>query len=707
MMGISSRDILRIVLVGIGLTSVCALVYLAGPLISIGGWRPLESYIAREITILVLVAVFASVMAVNWTRRKKATAKIAEGIATPDKVEDDADVLKDRMKDALATLKTASGGKSDFLYDLPWYVIIGPPGSGKTTALVNSGLKFPLTQGSTPSAIAGVGGTRYCDWWFTEEAVLIDTAGRYTTQDSDAKSDKESWFSFLDLLKKSRPRQPINGVLIAISIEDILTMSRQDLAAHAEAFRMRLLELHQRLKVSFPVYALFTKVDLVAGFAEYFSYLNEAGRRQVWGATFQTADKNKNLIGDIPNEFDLLLERLSEETLDRLQDEPAPQHRVQLFGFAAQMARLKPQIHNFLNQIFEPTRYHVNASLRGFYFTSGTQQGTPIDQLIGSLARTFGAEEVSAGAYHGSGKSFFLTNLIMKVIIGEADWVSTDRGAVRRALLIRIAALSLIGLCAIGLSLAWLTSYKGNSGLTEQAVQVDGDYASVGAPLIKQTLIADHDLDKVLPLLHRLRNAPVGYATRDVQVPLSERFGLSQHPRLLSVSNAAYHTALERMFRPRLLYRLEEQLNARLSEPAFVYEALKVYLMLGGQHPPDRGLIKSWMQRDWADNLYPGATNAEGRRLLEEHLAAMFDLETEQPPLVELDGRLIREAQNSLARLSVAQRAYEFLKSEAGASTTGEWAVTRKGGPDVSVVFESKAGQSLDNIRVPAFFTYN
>ena len=146
--------------------------------------------------------------------------------------------------------------------------------------------------------------------------------------DSDAKSDKESWFSFLDLLKKNRPRQPINGVLVAISVEDILTMSRQDLAAHAEAIRMRLLELHQRLKVSFPVYALFTKVDLVAGFAEYFSYLNEAARRQVWGATFQTADKTQNLIGDIPDEFDLLLERLSEETLDRLQDEPAPQHRA-------------------------------------------------------------------------------------------------------------------------------------------------------------------------------------------------------------------------------------------------------------------------------------------------------------------------------------------------------------------------------------------
>jgi len=701
------KRIIQIVLYGIGLGSLAAVVYFAGPFIAFGSWHPLENAVVRNIIILLLVAGAAAIAGFSFFRRRKGDKQIADGISGAEQTVNDEPVLKERMKDALATLKTASGNKSGYLYDLPWYVIIGPPGAGKTTALVNSGLKFPLAGGATPAAVAGVGGTRYCDWWFTEEAVLIDTAGRYTTQDSDAKSDKESWFSFLDLLKKARPRQPINGVLVAISIEDILTMSRQDLAAHAEAIRMRLLELHQRLKVSFPVYALFTKADLVAGFTEYFSYLNEAGRRQVWGATFQTADKNKNLIGDIPNEFDLLLERLSEETLDRLQDEPAPQHRVQLFGFAAQMARLKPQIHNFLNQIFEPTRYHVNASLRGFYFTSGTQQGTPIDQLIGSLARTFGAEEVSAGAYLGSGKSFFLTNLITKVIIGEADWVSTDRGAVRRALIIKTAVLSLIGLCAAGLSVAWLTSYKKNSDLIEQTVKLDGEYASAGAPLIKQTIIADHDLDKVLPLLHRLRNAPAGYATRDVQVPLSERYGLSQHPRLLSASDAAYHTALERMFRPRLLYRLEEQLGARIGEPAFIYEALKVYLMLGGQHPPDRELIKSWMLRDWAENLYPGATNAEGRRLLEDHLTAMFDLETEQSPLVELDGRLIREAQNSLARLSVAQRAYELLKSEARTSTTGDWIVTRKGGPDVSVVFESTAGRSLDNVRVPAFFTYN
>src|SRR5215831_3069117 len=587
MMGISSRDILRIVLVGIGLTSVCALVYLAGPLISIGGWRPLESYIAREITILVLVGVFASVMAVNWTRRKKATAKIAEGIATPDKVEDDADVLKDRMKDALAKLKSASGGKKDFLYDLPWYLLIGPPGSGKTTALVNSGLKFPLSRGATPAAIAGVGGTRYCDWWFTEEAVMIDTAGRYTTHDSDAAADKASWLAFLDLLKKNRPRQPINGVLVAISLEDLMMLAPAEIAAHGNAIRARLLELHERLKVDFPVYALFTKGDLVAGFTEYFVHLSDQGRRQVWGATFQTDDKTRNLVGDIPKEFDDLIERLNSELTDRLQEEPTPSNRVLLYGFPTQMAALKRPIFDFLNQIFEPTRYHANATLRGFYCTSGTQHGTPIDRLIGALAKSFGAEQVGAQAYSGLGKSFFLADLILKVIIGEAAWVSTDRAAVRRARIIKACLYSTLACFAVGMAGLWWMSYRFNSALISETQSAVADYARQAGPFARETTIADRQFSNVLPLLYRLRNLPTGYATREVATPLPQTFGLSQRERLQTSAEQVYHVGLERLFRPRLMFRLEEVLNAEVanankSNPGYIYEALKVYLMIVG-----------------------------------------------------------------------------------------------------------------------------
>ncbi len=699
-----SKDIIRIIAYGVGLSSLAALVYLAGPFVAFGDWRPLENPIIREIVIVLLVAAAAGVAGLAFWRRKKNVAEIEKGMAETGASEGDAEVLGERMKDALATLKSAGKGKRDYLYDLPWYVLIGPPGAGKTTALVNSGLKFPLTRGSNPAAVAGVGGTRYCDWWFAEDAVLIDTAGRYTTQDSDAKADQKSWLAFLDLLKKHRPRQPINGVIVAIALNDVMTETATTIEAHAAAIRARLLEIHKQLKVDFPVYVLFTKADLIAGFREFFGSFSEKARAQVWGATFQTSDKKLNLVGDVPAEFDALVEQLNDMTTDRLQEEPVPSTRASLFGFPAQVAALKKPIFNFLNHIFEPTRYQANATLRGFYFTSGTQEGTPIDQLIGALSRSFGAREVAASVYSGRGQSYFLKDLIGKLIIGEAAWVSTDRGAVLRARLIKGAALAALALVCAAASFAWWGSYVRNKDLIGRTQAAAADFRAAAGPLATETEISDRDLAKILPLLNKLRYLPAGYETKGTAPTLAATFGLSQFDRLRSSSDSAYDAALERLLRPRLIYRLEEQMEANRTDPSFLYEALKVYLMLGGLHPQDQNLILNYLRRDWADNLYPGAANADGRQLLEAHVKAMLSMPGDI--LVSLNGPLVTEAQDLLARLSISQRAYELLRSQAAASDIADWSAARAGGPDTAIVFEAAQGAALDTVKVPAFYTY-
>src|SRR4029453_6664207 len=160
----------------------------------------------------------------------------------------DAVQLRERFEEAVAILKQKRRtGHS--LYDLPWYVIIGAPGSGKTTALVNSGLHFPLEQRSGKGALRGGGGTRNCDWWFTDEAVFLDTAGRYTTQDSDADTDAEGWKEFLALLTKYRQRRPLNGVILTISAQDLMTSSEGEREGHVEAARRRLDELTRELQI--------------------------------------------------------------------------------------------------------------------------------------------------------------------------------------------------------------------------------------------------------------------------------------------------------------------------------------------------------------------------------------------------------------------------------------------------------------------------
>ena len=209
---------------------------------------------------------------------------------------EEAAALQEKLTTALTLLKRARG-TAGYLYEQPWYAIIGPPGAGKTTALLNSGLRFPLAAEMGMGAVAGVGGTRLCDWWFTEEAVLIDTAGRYTTQDLDAAVDSAGWHAFLDLLKRTRSRLPLNGVIVAIALTEIGAATREERLAHAHAVRRRIKELEERLAARLPVYAIFTKADLVAGFTEFFDDLDREKRAQVWGATFPLAQREAGAAG--------------------------------------------------------------------------------------------------------------------------------------------------------------------------------------------------------------------------------------------------------------------------------------------------------------------------------------------------------------------------------------------------------------------------
>lgn len=83
----------------------------------------------------------------------------------------DLDLLRTRLAEAVRTIKTskigqASGGAA--LYELPWYIVIGNPAAGKSSAVLNSGLQFPFAE-KTGAIVQGIGGTRNCDWFFTTE----------------------------------------------------------------------------------------------------------------------------------------------------------------------------------------------------------------------------------------------------------------------------------------------------------------------------------------------------------------------------------------------------------------------------------------------------------------------------------------------------------------------------------------------------------
>ena len=695
--------------------SVC--VWFFGSFAGFSGIYPLDAPAARGLLIAVLWIIALTWLLIRFLVRRSRVKVLEREIiraipetgAESEAVKAEMAEMRDKLREAMTKLRKSKTGRKS-LYELPWYVMIGPPGAGKTTAIVNSGLQFPLADEFGKTAIGGVGGTRNCDWWFTDNAVLIDTAGRYTTQESDQESDNAAWLGFLALLKKNRKRQPINGAMIAISLSDLSMQDEQTQKGHARAVRRRLHELREKLGVRFPVYVLFTKADMIAGFSEYFDSYGKEEREQVWGFTLplDTTKKEASPIAMFDDEFAALLGQLNANLLERMQTETDHQRRSLIAGFPSQVASVRAVARAFLAEAFQDNRFEERHMLRGVYFTSGTQEGTPIDRLMMGMARTFGIGRQAIGSGRGTGRSFFLTRLFNDVVFPEAGLVSADDKVERRYRWTKRGAIAATILFAGTTGALWTRSYFGNQQLMKDVDTSIAQYTALAAQ-IPGNPIGDTDLPSIVDALNTLRDMPVNPVpvmvddTRpDPGAPArSMTWGLYQGDIMANQAGQTYRAALNQHMLPRLILRVEEQLQGNINNGDLLYEGLKAYLMLGLLGPMDNDLIMDWMQVDW-EVSYPGADRQQLRDDLAFHLRALLNQPMQK---VELNGALVDQVQGILAEQPLAQRVYAGIINSAAAAALPQWRLTEIGGPAIARAMVRSSGKQLSD-GIEGIFTY-
>lgn len=680
---------LSAVITTLGVISLCGAIWVGLPISGI-------DWLASELVRAGLIVAVLTLLSLGWymrlRTRRKAAAELEESLLTTQA--GDGPLLAERMRVALARLKNI-GGKSA-LYDLPWYVLIGPPGAGKTTALAHSGLEFPS---SNAASITGFGGTKNCDFWFSKEAVMIDTAGRYTTQDSNATADRNSWSAFLGQLKTARPDQPINGVILAFSCSDLMTEGPEALKRHAETVRERLAELNDAFKTDIPVYVIFTKADMISGFREYFGSFDAVRRKGVWGATFQTKNRREETHRAVSREFDQLIGRLSDEVTDRLMEETDSATRIAVFGFPEQMALLERNVSIFLTAVFENPQ-KIRAILRGFYFTSGTQDGTPIDQVLGAMsARTGGAK---AGFLSGKGRSYFLHDLLKRVIFAERDWVGYDRGRVVRRAMIRAGGKAVITTVTVAIMGILGYSFWTNATLVREVAGQTQAYEQRAGAFLGPQRIDSPATRPVLPALATLRAMPAGYANPRLQEK-AEQLGLSRRDSLNGAAVQAYSDSLEQLLRPRMMLQVETDLAAYLAEDrkADAYRALKVYILLAKEQDSreDDLAIQTYFAQSWAEE-YAGQ-DAE-YRAANAHLAAMLELDSRVTPLVAANGALVERVREEIADVPPADRAYGAIRSAAGTLPS----LRLSDGLGAQPALGTVDGRPLATVLVPGLFTF-
>jgi type VI secretion system protein ImpL len=649
---------IRTLLLLIGLVLIALFIWYGGPFFAFGVYRPLETDVARTVTIALVVGGFLLLRLLRWLRVRQAGAQLATAVVeqfkrAPEPVSAEAAKLRERFEEAVAAL--TRGRNRHSLYELPWYAFIGAPGSGKTTALVNSGLSFPLEQRSGRAAVRGVGGTRNCDWWFTDEAVFLDTAGRYTTQDSDPSSDNEGWQEFLALLSKFRPRRPLNGIILTISVQDLLTQGDAGREAHVEAARRRLVEFTRQLRVQLPVYVIVTKCDMVPGFAEYFDDLSQEQRAQVWGVTFSYEETLRNEGPErLPEEFDALIERVNSHVLDRLESERGVRRRAQLFEFPQKMAALKDELTAFVADVFSSPRFDQQILLRGVYFTSGTQDGTQIDRLLGAVGRRFGvaADAVSLPAA-GRGKAYFIENLLKQVVMAESGLAGVNRRVELRNAAWQLAAYAATLVLLVSAVAVLTASYSANR---EYLAHVETDVAALPKP---PAFAGNAPVPVVLARLDAVAAVADSANRYENDTPWSMRSGLFQGDSLGIAARDAYLRELDGLLLPRFAARLKQRVSESGAQPQDLFLYLKGYLMLGDPRHLDKKHLQLLADREWKMS---STAPAAGTSLANHFQRLLQHSDTLRP--VALDAKLVAQAQSTLRSASIPQIMYAQLRLE-------------------------------------------
>ena len=565
-------------------------------------------------------------------------------------------ILRERMDRAVAALEGSHLGRTrgrSARYALPWYLVLGAAGAGKTALVSTAGLKFTLEsspESSPESSIAPweEAGAPDVAWHFATDAVLLEVSGDRT----GPGADPAPWLELVRQVRRRRPRKPLDGVLLAASLEDLARDGGREAAAQGRLARRRLGELERGLGRAVPVHLVCTKMDLLRGFAGFFGELPGGPPAPAWGAVLPGED------GSLPAfvlEFDQLCRGLEQAAAER------PGHQAGA-AFALEFRALREPLLAFAEALVEPDPYHPRPFLRSFHFASARPgPGLPVSAGAAAAAR-FGLRlpEPPRDASAAEDRSWFLEGLLREAVFPDRR---PDRRSRRlRPGPTRAAAAALLAGFTL-LAGAWTWSFAGNRGLA----RATGDSARAA-----RALSASPALEDRLRALGTLQDALEGLGHR----PLGQGWGLRQNRRLERILLAQYDAELARTLLGPVRERLELSLADRRGPGAGqAYDALRTYLMLGRRECMDPALLADRIPHCWESWLQARRRRPEPAMAAMAARASAFYLSRTGDPRLPVIGNSPELVAGARARLrrpagraTPLDGAYAALRAKADAT---------------------------------------
>ncbi|HEX5083645.1 MAG TPA: type VI secretion protein IcmF/TssM N-terminal domain-containing protein [Blastocatellia bacterium] len=365
------------------------------------------------------------------------------------------------------------------VYRLPWFMIAGQPKTGKTSLLLSAGMTFNALPSQRRADQNLLRPTGSCDWRVTDQAVWIDTAGRYQTEEVRpewARADgaqsaleaemaggfqednQDEWLGLIGTLKKYRKKRPLDGLVLTASAWRLIGLNESEIEQEAQLLRDRLDQLIAGTGARFPVYLVFTQADRIPGFMPFFKHYNQTQRAQVWGATIPLAQAEAG-PALFDTEFDYLLASLMRRRMLRLSAADKPAEQLQVFDFPLHFNQTRRKLGLFTMALFRQSLVSGKPLFRGFYFAScpapRNNQAAAADQDESRI--------INPG--------YFAEDFFREVLLRDKDLAASfqeTKAQPNRHRKLMLAAAALAGLCLF-LTAGMIVSFFNNRSLIEIA----------------------------------------------------------------------------------------------------------------------------------------------------------------------------------------------------------------------------------------------
>ena len=602
--------------------------------------------------------------------------------------------------------------KRDYLYTLPWYLVMGLENSGKTSLINRSGQSFTFT--STMKAETQDKSNEYSfDWWIGDDSVLIDpdgellTQGQYTAE-SDGIMEKRLWLHFVRWLEKTRSQRPLNGVVLTIDVSQLLTSTTYERKAYAVLLRTRIVELMEILSTRFPVYITLTKLDLLYGFDAFFGNYTKEQRDNVLGFTFSinAVDDNEQWLNEFESYYSGFVSKVTEVISQLESKEIEGEERKAIYSFSRQINGLKDILSGFLGDILKSDQFSTSALVRGVYFSSVYQQGVPTNAFDDAASRRYGLKHAINVAQNAKNSTIYFTQKLFKTIVYPEAGLASDNFRVikqkRRLIITSFITCSIGSILLISL---WHSFYLKNITQSEAVLGKVNQYNTEFPNSEKAASLLE-----VLPPLNVIRDATLEFGYyRDKNRYLSD-LGLYQGKNIGPEVERTYLSLLETRLLPFLMAELMEDIS-KTTDSNEKLSIFRIFRMLIDESGRDETLISNYFAKKWQQKF---SGNRSAQDLLVKHLkyamqhtdltsARLAGNENADNILIPYDS-LVAKVQEELSLLPVDQRVYRNLKSSSLTVLGADINLRTLVGPVFDEVFDERVRNS-DALYIPKFLS--